>query len=625
MSSDRAGGRSPIGTVTSPGRGLAVRVPTGRIVVTQIAVLLPLTVAGHGPVLTATVGVGAVLVLLGTWVRLRRRWLTEWAGVGLRYLSRRRQPPTTTGPAGLLGLLLPGAALTPARLVGETSAVLSDANGLTALLELGDPDNLLADAAHPLPWPAALLPRTGPQAPPIRIHLLICGASTSASDADGGPVATSYRQLTGGRLLSYDRAVLAVRMPRPVGWSEADLGRVLSSTVRRIRHRLAPLPARPLDERAVLAVLAELAHHDGGHPVEEDWSGIWLGGLAQATYRLRRRPGPGPDPRAARRLVPRLLALPAAAVTVALAAGPRAGTGDAGAAEDLTVRLAARDQASLALAEQALRRLLGEAGAEARRLDGEQLNGLAATLPLGTLVAGGRPRSGLSPLGPTAGTGGTEPAGPAAWPGALDLPLGGSGLMIGIDRHRTAVVARLFRPEPTRVMLVGGVRAAQLVVLRAMALGARVEVRTARSPVWDAFLHRIGAPAETLTIVPAGPPVTGVPGGPLCPLLTVVDVGPVAAEPRLRTGWHTDLVIRDDLLPADVAALSRADLVILQPLRTREAVLAGTALGLGGSAERWFTRIRDDMIGIVNRRVLRWALLSATPVEARLVGSPARH
>ena len=31
------------------------------------------------------------------------------------------------------------------------------------------------------------------------------------------------------------------------------------------------------------------------------------------------------------------------------------------------------------------------------------------------------------------------------------------------------------------------------------------------------------------------------------------------------------------------------------------------------------------VIGIVNRRVLRWALLSATAVEARLVGSPTRY
>ena len=54
-------------------------------------------------------------------------------------------------------------------------------------------------------------------------------------------------------------------------------------------------------------------------------------------------------------------------------------------------------------------------------------------------------------------------------------------------------------------------------------------------------------------------------------------------------------MIRDELTMADVDAVSRADLVVLQPLRPDEAALAGTALGLGDSAE-WLTRIRDDMV-----------------------------
>ena len=60
------------------------------------------------------------------------------------------------------------------------------------------------------------------------------------------------------------------------------------------------------------------------------------------------------------------------------------------------------------------------------------------------------------------------------------------------------------------------------------------------------------------------------------------------------------------------------------PLDPAEATLAGTALGLGGSAD-WLTRIRDDMVAVVNRRALRWALLSPTPIESQLVGRPVRH
>ena len=83
-------------------------------------------------------------------------------------------------------------------------------------------------------------------------------------------------------------------------------------------------------------------------------------------------------------------------------------------------------------------------------------------------------------------------------------------------------------------------------------------------------------------------------------------------------------MVRDELTPADIDAVSRADLVVLQPLRPDEAALAGTALGLGDSAE-WLTRIRGDMVGVVNRRALRWALLSATPIEVQLIGPPTRN
>src|SRR3712207_7540932 len=43
-----------------------------------------------------------------------------------------------------------------------------------------------------------------------------------------------------------------------------------------------------------------------------------------------------------------------------------------------------------------------------------------------------------------------------------------------------------------------------------------------------------------------------------------------------------------------------ADLLLLQPLRPDEATLAATALGLGDAAQ-WLTRIRPDMIGVINR------------------------
>ena len=238
-------------------------------------------------------------------------------------------------------------------------------------------------------------------------------------------------------------------------------------------------------------------------------------------------------------------------------------------------------------------------------------HGFRATLPLGgppVLPLPGR-------VGPAA-----VPAGMLA---ELALPVGMSGLMVGTNRRGAPVLARLFRAEPTRAVLIGGVRGAQLITIRAMALGARVVVQTARPQVWEPFVRGVSAPGETIAVIPPGRPVPAVPGTPLHPLLLVVDVGPVAADGLTGAGWAASLIVRDELSAVDTDALARADLVVLQPLQPDEAALAGATLGLGEAAG-WLTRIRPDMVGVVNRRAVRWALLSPTPIEHQLIGSPGR-
>ncbi|MEH1098243.1 type VII secretion protein EccE [Micromonospora sp. CPCC 205561] len=577
-------------------RGAGVR--AGQVVATQVAVAAVVAAAGRGVPATAVAVAVAALLLPVAWVRLRGRWLHEWLTTGLGYATRRRALSPAAGPAALLSLVDPGAVVRPAELAGTPAAVLDDATGMVALLEVGDPANLIGDVPGTLPAPASLLPAAAPDGPPVRLQLLLTGAPAPTVGAGGGTVGTSYRQLTDGRLPGRDRAVLAVRVLRVEGWTGEELRRALAGTMRRIIRRLGPATARPLGERATLRVLAELAHHDA-HPAQESWQAVRAGDLLQTTFRLLRWPDPAAD--AGRRLVSRLLALPATATTVSLCAGPWAGADPAAAPIELTVRLAAASPAELSTAAQSLRRLVAESGGEVRRLDGEQLGGLAGTLPL------------AAPGGP----------GPGPAPAGLELPLGAAGLMVGTNRHGGAVTVRLFRPESTRVVLVGGVRAAQLVTVRAMALGARVVVQTVRPRGWEPFVRGVGTPGAMIPVLPPGRPVAE-PGTPLRPLLVVVDAGPTPAGPEPGFPWQTTLLVRDELTPADADALGRADLAVLQPLDPAEAAVAGAALGLGGSAE-WLTRIRDDMVAVVNRRALRWALLSPTPIESQLVGRPSRR
>ena len=594
--------RAPSPQWTGTPRRPAPAVRAGQIVAAQLAVAVVAAAVGRGGAVTAGALLLAVLLLPGAWLRVRGRWLFEWLVVALGYAARRRALSPAADPAALLELVDPGAEVHPAELAGAPAAVVDDAAGMTALLELGDPGDLLGDGQRLLPAPLSLLPPQPPESPPVRVQLLLSGSPAPAPALAGGTAGTSYRQLTEGRLAGRERAVLAVRVLRADGWSDEELRRALSGAVRRIVRRLGPLTGRPLGGPAALRVIAELAHHDIDAPTRESWPAVHSGGLLQATFRLHRWPDPRTD--AARRLVPRLLALPATASTVSLCVGPRTGTEGVPVPAELTVRLAARTAGELSVAAQALRRLVTDLGGEVRGLDGEQVHGLAATLPLALADSG-------------AAVGGETLDN-------LELPTGEAGLMVGANRHGGAITVRLFRPEATRLMLVGGVRVAQLMALRAVALGARVVVQTARPRVWEPFVRGVGAPGGAIPLIPPGRPVGGPPGSPLRPLLLVVDAGPAPTEAGAGSAWQSTLVVRDELGPADVDALARADLAILQPLDPGEAALAGAALGLGGSAD-WLTRIRDDMVAVVNRRALRWALLSPTPIESQLVGQPTRR
>lgn len=590
-------------------RGTRLGIRAGQVVAAQAAIALLFAASSANYLVIALAAVLAAIVVVVAWVRLRGRWLYEWLGVGLRYLSRRHTLAPDSNAAGLLDLFAPDARVVPADIAGDAAAVISDGYGMTAVIELGDPAGLLAESAETLPSPASLLPPAGTDMPRVRVQLVVAGVSAPVARAGAATSATSYRQLTEGRLLGQERALLAVRILREEGWSEEDLRRALSGVVRKVRRRLGDIPSRALGETAVLHAITDLAQHDGVLPAREAWPAVHLGGLLQVSFRITRWPDLRTD--TARRLVSRLLTLPTAATTVALATGPRGESGTGEPPVDLVVRLAAADASALAAGVRALHQLLGVDGTVVRRLDGEQLEGFAATLPLGgadaSPVPGAAPRRTVN----------------ATVLKGMELPIGVAGLMIGTNRRGSPVLARLFRPEPTRVMLVGGVRCAQLVAVRAMALGARVVVQTARPYAWEPFVRGVSTPGETIAVIPPGRPVSAAPGTALHPLLVMVDVGPVGVDGFTGGGWQASLVVRDDLATVDVDALARADLVILQQLRPDEAALAGSTLGLGDAAG-WLTRIRPDMVGVVNRRVVRWALLSATQIEQQLIGSPSR-
>ncbi|MCW3818354.1 hypothetical protein ONA91_28270 [Micromonospora sp. DR5-3] len=191
MTATATGRRAP--TIARAPQWTTAGVRAGQVVAAQVTAAVLVAAAGRGVATTAAALLLATLLLPAAWVRFRGRWLYEWLLVGLGHLTRRRALPATSGPAELLDLVAPGTAVRSAELAGGPAAVLDDAAGMTALLEIGDPADLLGDGPQALPAPLSLLPPPGPDSPPVRIQLLLAASPAPTPTAGVGTAGTSYR------------------------------------------------------------------------------------------------------------------------------------------------------------------------------------------------------------------------------------------------------------------------------------------------------------------------------------------------------------------------------------------------------------------------------------------------
>ncbi|MEU9046433.1 MULTISPECIES: hypothetical protein [unclassified Kitasatospora] len=207
---------------------------------------------------------------------------------------------------------------------------------------------------------------------------------------------------------------------------------------------------------------------------------------------------------------------------------------------------------------------------------------------------------------------------------ALAFPVGDDGVVIGVDPQGLPAVLGLFRPSAYDLVLVGGMWTAQVIALRAAAIGARVAVETARGQLWGPMAQAAGGGQPCVTIHQVGR--LGPQGASVAsPVLVVRDLG--ARPPRSRLSaapWQTTLTLLPYLGPNAARVLNAADLVGVQRISPQEAELTGRVLSLPPEDVATLPTLGDDLTLWATRMRRQYVRAVAGQAEQQVLGGPRR-
>jgi hypothetical protein len=261
-----------------------------------------------------------------------------------------------------------------------------------------------------------------------------------------------------------------------------------------------------------------------------------------------------------------------------------------------------------------LGRRAGEVGIRLRRLDGRQAPAFAATLPLGG-SSGSVPGSGPSPAARVRRL-------PIEPPEDLELPLSPGGVVLGSGPDGEPVALQLFRPGPTRVVLITASYVARLLALRALTAGASMVLSTPRPAGWQPVLD--GWPARTELVLPGGVTTT-VSGSADRPVLHCEESGSSwQVHHDDRGGWQSSVLVLDPIMLAGSASLFAADLLVLQRLDADQVDLLRRIVPIPDDIAGWLPQMPDDMAVVIGGGRTLWCALAPTDLETRLLGRPTR-
>ncbi|MDQ3734961.1 MAG: type VII secretion protein EccE [Actinomycetota bacterium] len=383
----------------------------GQLVSWEVAILGVALVHRQRLSILIPVAVAAAILIGLTLIRRRGHFLYQWLGLWLRYRTRRRRRRIVGGhdtgsdeiAQTLLESVCRGAEVVPVEVDEIEVALISHAGGLTAVLEVSPLDaGHVVEPSQLLPPLPALLPTAEIGEPVITAQIIIQSIPAPHFLGLADSAAISYRELAGGVVPATRGCWIALQAEHVAEeYTAKQLQESVIRAVKRLQRRLkkSGLRARMLNRDEVATELLSLARVDARHAsmtarsrrgkqlaapaVEEAWRTWSAGPQVHTTFRLLDWPDLA-DP-AGRELLDRLVHTPTLATTVTVAARRRAAADDVEL--EAAIRVTLPGWAAVDPATKQIMAIVEAVGGRVERLDGEQVFGVAATLPLGGFLS----------------------------------------------------------------------------------------------------------------------------------------------------------------------------------------------------------------------------------------------
>ncbi|MCX4587781.1 hypothetical protein [Streptomyces sp. NBC_01481] len=208
--------------------------------------------------------------------------------------------------------------------------------------------------------------------------------------------------------------------------------------------------------------------------------------------------------------------------------------------------------------------------------------------------------------------------------GALSLPVGDDGVVIGDDAEGRPQMVGFHRSSPYDVLLIGGLWTAQVLALRAAGTGARVAVETGRAQAWTLLAQAAGAGLECITLHDVGrvPPMGATVGS---PVVVIRDCGMRPPRGRVVSSpWQSVLTLLPYLSPVAPRLMRDSTLVGIQRVSPQEAKQTGRILGLTRGEIDALPTLADGVTLWCAGRERHWVMTTATDAESGLLGVARR-